>query len=531
MKNILRLSSLLVAATLVACGGGGGSGGNVPQQYSISLRADKTQLPLNVNPAQNGPATGAYAQYTTTLYVNAETGGKPIPGGTDTFSCNTAAGLESGALYYLDGDASHETTVDGVTTPNAYRSITLGSNAGGSSFHFHAGTQAGTVRITCSVKDPRDNKDYAASVDITVGSATGKAAWVTGRAQAGTTLGTSQNQVGLPNSVTVQASIFDDANQAIANPPAANLQVSIRPTTAAATGAKLAWGSQSGGVVQVSTNGGVGTFALRSGAKSGPILLEFVTDRADNNVANGIQDPITSLLVVDAVEQIASSVPLAITSTAIPDATLAAPYSFVLEATGGNVPYTWSATGSLPPGLSLSTAGLITGVPSANVTGSYNFMLRVTDFLGKTVTQNVTLVVGGTPTFTPLNITLSGCSIESGATCSLGNATSGLPYLYAFSATGGDPSKPITWTVQPSNWLSMSTSGASGVLTGTPTSPTTAGSGVACAAYPYVVTATQGALSSSRRVSVTVVDCPAVTPTTPTTPTTPGSSTGPTTGL
>ena len=97
MKTILRLSSLVVAATLVACGGGGGSGGTSEQQYSITLRADKTQLPLNVNPSQNLPSIGAYAQYTTTLYVSAETGGKPIPGGENIFGCNTAAGLDSDA--------------------------------------------------------------------------------------------------------------------------------------------------------------------------------------------------------------------------------------------------------------------------------------------------------------------------------------------------------------------------------------------------------------------------------------------------
>ncbi|WP_205750345.1 Ig domain-containing protein [Diaphorobacter sp. HDW4B] len=522
MKTIFRLSSLLVAATLVACGGGGGSGGESAQQYSITLRADKTQLPLNANPGQNGPATGAYAQYTTTLYVSAESGGKPIPGGEDIFACNTAAGLDSGALYYLDGNPSHET--DGV--PNAYRSVTLGSNSGGNSFHFHAGTQAGTARVTCTVTDPRDKKQYAASVDITVGAATGKAAWVTQRAQAGVTLGTQLNASNLPSSVAVQANIFDDANQAIANPTAANLQLSIRPTTAAATGAKLSWGTQVGSVLQISSIGGVGTFALRSGANAGPILLEAVTDRADNNVANGIQDPISSLLIVTANAEVASSNPLTISTTPIDDATLATPYSFVLSATGGNAPYTWSSSGALPPGLSLSSTGLISGVPSANVTGTYKFVLTVTDAIGKTATQNVTMTVGGTPTYTPLNITLSGCSSDLSTACALPDATSGAQYVYAFSATGGDPTKAITWTVQPAGWLTMNASGNSGVLSGTPTSPTAVGNGIACNQYTYVVTATQGTtLTSTRKVTVNVTNCPAIV--TPPTTGTGTTTTGP----
>lgn len=514
MKTILRLSSLVVAATLVACGGGGGSGGTSEQQYSITLRADKTQLPLNVNPSQNLPSIGAYAQYTTTLYVSAETGGKPIPGGENIFGCNTAAGLDSGALYYLDGESDG----DG-DTPTAHRSITLGSNSGGNSFHFHAGTQAGTARITCTVTDPRDKKEYAASVDITVGAATGKAAWIIQRAQAGVTLGTQGNASNLPSSVAVQASIFDDANQAIPNPTAANLQLSIRPTTAAATGAKLSWGTQTGSLLQISSTGGVGTFALRSGANAGPILLEAVTDRADNNVTNGIQDPVSSLLIVTANAEVESSNPLAISTTTIDDATLATPYSFILQATGGNAPYTWSASG-LPPGLTLSSSGLISGVPSANVTGTYKFVATLTDAIGKKVQQNMTIVVGGTPTYTPLNITLSGCSSDLTTSCALPDATSGLPYLYALSATGGDDTKSVTWSVQPSNWLSMSsTAGNAGVLSGTPTSPTASVTGVACSKYSYVVTATRGTYTSTRVVTVNVTSCPAiVTPPVTTTP-------------
>ncbi len=52
------------------------------------------------------------------------------------------------------------------------------------------------------------------------------------------------------------------------------------------------------------TVGGVGQFSLASGAASGPIVLEFTTDRADNNVSNGIQDPVSSLMQVYAVDEV-----------------------------------------------------------------------------------------------------------------------------------------------------------------------------------------------------------------------------------
>ncbi len=120
-------------------------------------------MPLNV--AGYPPGTGANAPFTTTLYVNATEDGRPIPGGEkDVFACDIKEGLDSGALYYLDGDEEHEK--DGK--PVSYRSITLGANSGGSSFHFHAGNQAGDVKITCSVQDPRDKKLHSASVNIRV---------------------------------------------------------------------------------------------------------------------------------------------------------------------------------------------------------------------------------------------------------------------------------------------------------------------------------------------------------------------------
>ena len=136
MRNLnASVLTVVCAAALSACGGGGGSGGESHAPYQISLRADKTLLPLNVSGQL--PGIGAYAPFTTTLYVNALEAGRPIPGAEkDVFSCNVNGGLDSGSLYYLDGDDEHE---DDDGRPNSYRSITLGSNSGGNSFHFHAG--------------------------------------------------------------------------------------------------------------------------------------------------------------------------------------------------------------------------------------------------------------------------------------------------------------------------------------------------------------------------------------------------------
>src|SRR6516165_8063514 len=70
---------------------------------------------------------------------------------------------------------------------------------------------------------------------------------------------------------------------------------------------------------------------------------------------------------------------LAITTSSLPGATVGTAYGETLAATGGRSPYTWSlASGSLPPGLSLSTSkGVIWGTPTAS--GTYSLVVRVKD--------------------------------------------------------------------------------------------------------------------------------------------------------
>src|SRR5215471_15863947 len=73
------------------------------------------------------------------------------------------------------------------------------------------------------------------------------------------------------------------------------------------------------------------------------------------------------------------------TTCPLPDGTVGTPYSATLTATGGTAPYTWTLlSGSLPPGLSLSGAGVISGTPTT--AGTYTFTLKVVDASGQTAT-------------------------------------------------------------------------------------------------------------------------------------------------
>lgn len=90
--------------------------------------------------------------------------------------------------------------------------------------------------------------------------------------------------------------------------------------------------------------------------------------------------------------------------------------SYQLEATENFQPNTFALTGgSLPPGLSLSSAGVISGTPTQ--LGSYTFQVTVTDSTHSTATATITIdiVYGGLPpgvlesvTCTPQLVTSSG---------------------------------------------------------------------------------------------------------------------------
>jgi hypothetical protein len=78
------------------------------------------------------------------------------------------------------------------------------------------------------------------------------------------------------------------------------------------------------------------------------------------------------------------------THSGLTPAVLTVPYSLSLSATGGTPPYTWFLpSGVMPPGLSLSPGGLITG--TMDTAGTFNVGIAVTDNTSATVTQTFTL--------------------------------------------------------------------------------------------------------------------------------------------
>lgn len=81
---------------------------------------------------------------------------------------------------------------------------------------------------------------------------------------------------------------------------------------------------------------------------------------------------------------------LQVSTTTLPDANWNTPYQATIAGQGGTPIYTWSlVSGSLPPGLSLSSNGVIAG--TSTTAGTYGFTVRATDKAGVTADKALAL--------------------------------------------------------------------------------------------------------------------------------------------
>ena len=116
----------------------------------------------------------------------------------------------------------------------------------------------------------------------------------------------------------------------------------------------------------------------------------------------------------------------------MPGGTVGSTYNQSLAASGGSgTGYTWALEpgSTLPGGLTLTTAGLISGQPTA--AGGFSFTVRVTDSQSNTTVKTLSIT-----------ITTGGFSIT---TASLPNWTVGINYNQTLLTSGG--TSPFAWAV------------------------------------------------------------------------------------
>jgi hypothetical protein len=184
-----------------------------------------------------------------------------------------------------------------------------------------------------------------------------------------------------------------------------------------------------------------------------------------------------------------TSASLTISPTTIPSGTAGVAYSQTLTATGGTGTVSFAVTtGSLPSGLSLSSAGDLSGTP--NQTGTFPFTVTATDSNSDTGSQAYSLQVG--------------CPTVIVGPSTLAPGTAGTPYgPVTFTAAGVVGATTFAAT----NTLPAGITFIAGVLSG----ETTTQSG----SFPFIVTATDsngcmGTVSDTLIINAAVSQPPAV---------------------
>jgi hypothetical protein len=156
-----------------------------------------------------------------------------------------------------------------------------------------------------------------------------------------------------------------------------------------------------------------------------------------------------------------------------------------LTATGGTAPYTFAVTaGALPPGLTLSPAGLLSGIPTR--AGGYTFTVTATDSAGCLGTRVYTLAVN--------------CPVITVNPATIPAPIAGIAYSQTFTATGG--TAPYTFAVTAGALPPGLTLSSAGLLSGIPTSS---------GAFTFTITATDSVGCQGSRLYAFSVTCPPIT--------------------
>jgi hypothetical protein len=141
------------------------------------------------------------------------------------------------------------------------------------------------------------------------------------------------------------------------------------------------------------------------------------------------------------------------TTSPLPSGQISAAYSTTLTATGGTTPYTWSISAGTPPsGLTLSSAGALSGTPTTS--GPANFTAKVSDAAAQTAAA-------------PLQITIAPAPLQITTTSVLPSGKVSVAYSTTLIATGGVT--PYTWSLSAGAPPSGLTLSSAGVVSGTPT--------------------------------------------------------------
>ena len=266
--------------------------------------------------------------------------------------------------------------------------------------------------------------------------------WISGELPPGVTLATTGDLSGTPTGggtypFTVEVTDSAPSPQtAIAHFHVTITTTPLKITTMALPGATL----NSAYTANLGASGGVPpyTWSLDSGQLPSGITLASSGALAGTATVPGIyrfkvkvnDSSPTPQQTTASFKLFVAAIPLAITTNSLPGGTVGSSYSESFAASGGTSPYYWTvASGALPNGITLSTAGALSGTPTAP--GTSKFTVKVTDSSPKPVSTTAAFKLA----IAPVSLLVANTALPA--------ATSGSPYTASLLTSGG--TAPFTW--------------------------------------------------------------------------------------
>ncbi|MET0232292.1 MAG: hypothetical protein ABW186_15285 [Rhodanobacteraceae bacterium] len=300
MKFVHKSLGLLLASLVLAsCGGGGGDGNSFTspsQSGSITLTpaGNSTVLPLNVGGDSPYFVGSPYANEVDIHWTNAD--GSPVSGHDLSCSVSNLAVL---SIHVLD-DAS---TPDVDESVPDWGNIQVHSDTGHAVCYVFSTGQAGQATLTVGGVDPITNATISKSLTFTVQNASAAlpaSVTITSDPPGVYFSGSNGNQ-----SSVLTITVLDGGQQPVPNPTSGNggadnvlLEIVTNPAGGARLSANSVAGPVSGPSVATHTVNGIATASFQSGDVQGPIQIRATSDRSDNNVTNGISDPVSTTFSV-----------------------------------------------------------------------------------------------------------------------------------------------------------------------------------------------------------------------------------------
>lgn len=379
-------------------------------------------------------------------------------GGTQPYTFTLVAGaLPTGMTFNTNG------TFNGAPTQSGTFQFTVrvvDSNGALTQSIFTLTVNSSSLSfVNTALENARLNQTYSATLTAQGGTAPYSFSIVGGTLPQGLTLGANGLISGTPT-VTGTYQITFRVQDALANTSQATItlvvtQVGFRITTSFLSSGRVGQPYSA----QLSADGGTTpyVFFLLSGNLPLGLNLNFNgvlggTPSQAGNYTFTIRTLDSGSNSAEATFTLAiNSSNITLTSSSIPPANLNQSYNSQLAATGGTGAYSYQViSGGLPPGITLSSSGLFSGIATAS--GTYNFAVQVTDGTLATAIFNLSFVVNAS------TLGISTATLPAGVV--------GTPYSATVTAAGG--SVPYTFSLNGGSLpggLNLSTSGQ---ITGSP---------------------------------------------------------------